>query len=57
MWWLCWAVTLKWVLQIAVDHLLSPDRAVGGPGEEDLMDVEDSKLAEREGLIEVAVQQ
>ena len=50
-------MTLEWALQIAVDHLLSPDRAVGGPGEEDLMDVGDNKLAEREGLIEVAVQQ
>ena len=50
-------MTKSYALQIAVDHLLSPERAVGGPGEEDLMDVEDGKLAEREGLIEVAVQQ
>ena len=45
-------------MQIAVDQLLSTERPVGGPDKEKiLLENGDSKLAEREGLIEVAVQQ
>ena len=56
-WWLP-MLSLTWVMQILVDHLLSSDRPGEGPEEEDdNLENGGKRLAEREALIEVAVQQ
>ena len=56
-WWLH-ILSLRWVMQILVDHLLSSDRPGEGPEEEDdNLENGGKRLAEREALIEVAVQQ
>ena len=46
------------LVQIPVDHLVSTESLQIGPDEDgDVLDDENTKTAQREGLIEVAVQQ